>query len=134
MAAFGLRRGTRGLCCCEWGLLCSRGVRASHSRGFSYCGLWALEHMGSVVMAWGLGCLVAYGILVPGPGIEPVSPALQGGFLTMGPPGRSLLLVFFAASLSVTNPQKVSRIGSVNLLCPGQPSLHPYAWSIVYDT
>ena len=41
---------------------------------------------------------------------------------------------FFAASFSVTNPQKVSRIGSVNLLCPGQPSLHPYAWSIVYGT
>ena len=27
-------------------------------------------------------------ILVPGPGIEPMSPALQGGFLTTGAPGK----------------------------------------------
>ena len=30
----------------------------------------------------------------PGPGIEPVSPALAGGFLTTGPPGKSLSLPF----------------------------------------
>ena len=29
------------------------------------------------------------GILVPGPGIEPASLALQGGFSATGPPGRS---------------------------------------------
>ena len=28
------------------------------------------------------------GILVPGPGTEPASPALQGGLLTTGPPGK----------------------------------------------
>ena len=28
-------------------------------------------------------------ILVPGPVIEPVSPALEGGFLTTGSPGKS---------------------------------------------
>ena len=33
---------------------------------------------------------MAHGILVPWPGIEPVSPALQGRFLTTGPPGKSL--------------------------------------------
>ena len=27
---------------------------------------------------------------LPGPGIESVSPALAGGFLTTGPPGKSL--------------------------------------------
>ena len=27
---------------------------------------------------------------LPGPGIEPVSPALAGGFLTTAPPGKSL--------------------------------------------
>ena len=32
---------------------------------------------------------MAYGILVPPPGIEPPAPALQGGFLTTGPPGKS---------------------------------------------
>ena len=26
---------------------------------------------------------------LPGPGIEPVPPALAGGFLTTGPPGKS---------------------------------------------
>ena len=32
---------------------------------------------------------VASGILVPWPGIEPTSPALEGEFLTTGPPGKS---------------------------------------------
>ena len=31
----------------------------------------------------------ACGILVPGLGIEPVSPVLAGGFLTTLPPGKS---------------------------------------------
>ena len=34
-------------------------------------------------------CPVACGILVSGPGIEHSSPALEGGFLTTGPPGKS---------------------------------------------
>ena len=34
---------------------------------------------------------MACGILVSQPGIEPMSPALAGGFLTIGPPGKSLL-------------------------------------------
>ena len=42
-------------------------------------------------MVHGLSCPKACGILIPGPGIEPVSPALVGGFLTTGPPGKSLL-------------------------------------------
>ena len=33
--------------------------------------------------------LVGPGILVPRPGMEPTSPALGGGFLTPGPPGKS---------------------------------------------
>ena len=44
--------------------------------------LWQLS--GSVVGAGWLSCPVACGILVPRPGTEPVSPALQGGFLTPG--------------------------------------------------
>ena len=32
---------------------------------------------------------MAYGILVPRPGIKPTSPALQGEFLTTGPPRKS---------------------------------------------
>ena len=33
---------------------------------------------------------MACGILVPQPGIKPASPALEGRFLTTGPPGKSL--------------------------------------------
>ena len=34
--------------------------------------------------------LVAHGMWdLPRPGIEPMSPALAGGFLTTGPPGKS---------------------------------------------
>ena len=48
--------------------------------------LWCV---GSVVVAHGLSCATGCGILVPQPGIEPTSPALAGGFLTTGPPGKS---------------------------------------------
>ena len=37
----------------------------------------------------------------PGPGIEPVSPALAGGFLTTVPPGKSLKGFFKVAVLKV---------------------------------
>ena len=40
-------------------------------------------------MACGLRFLLACGILVPPPGIEPVYAVLQGRFLTTGPPGKS---------------------------------------------
>ena len=54
--------------------------------GLSSCDAWALEHVGSVVVARHLSFSMAYETLVPEPGIEPVSPALQGRFLTTGPP------------------------------------------------
>ena len=41
------------------------------------------------VVALRLSCSAACGILVPWSGIEPTSPALQGRFLTTGPPGTS---------------------------------------------
>ena len=44
---------------------------------------------GSVVIAHRLSCSVACGILVPWPGIEPMSFALQGRFLTTGSSGKS---------------------------------------------
>ena len=49
----------------------------------------------SVVVALGLSFPVACGILVPRPGIEPTYPALEGGLLTPGPPGKSQFLYFF---------------------------------------
>ena len=70
------RCGARALCC---------GVRAS----LPSCGVQASGHASSVVVACGLSCPAAFGILVPWPGIEPASPALQGGFFTTGWPGKS---------------------------------------------
>ena len=34
---------------------------------------------------------------LPGPGLQPVSPALAGGFLTTAPPGKSSLYIFTAS-------------------------------------
>ena len=59
------------------------------ARGLSSCDVQAPECTGSVVVAHGLRCPVACGILVPLPGIKPASSALEGGFLTTGPPGKS---------------------------------------------
>ena len=53
-------------------LLLSTGSRRT---GFSSCGTWALLLCG----IWDL----------PGPGLEPVSPALAGRFSTTVPPGKS---------------------------------------------
>ena len=58
----------------------------------SSCGSRAPKHLGSVVKAHGLSCSEACGILVPPRGIKlSTSPALQGGFLTTGPPEKSLV-------------------------------------------
>ena len=51
-------------------------------------------HMGSVIVAHGLDCPVARGILVHRSGTEPVLPTLAGGFSTTGPPGKSLPCLF----------------------------------------
>ena len=62
--------------------------------GFPLVVAWgrgAPEHVGSVAVACRLSFPTACGILVPQPGIEPTSPALEGRFLTTGPPGKSLL-------------------------------------------
>ena len=83
-----LQRAGATLCC---------GARASlHCGGFSCCGAWALGTQASVVAACGLRSCGTWAQLLrgmwdlPGPGIEPMSPALAGGFLTTVPPGKSL--------------------------------------------
>ena len=50
----------------------------------------ALECVGSVVVVPRLSCPAECEILVPRPGIKPVSPKLAGRFLTTGPSGKSL--------------------------------------------
>ena len=61
---------------------------------FSRCGARAPEHTDLVDIALCLGCSAVCGILVTQPGIEPVSPALQNGFLTTGAPGKSQNIAF----------------------------------------
>ena len=65
-----------------WALCCGMQIFASF-------GVQAPELRISVVTVLGLSYLTAYRILVPRPGIGPSSPALEGGFLTMGPPRKS---------------------------------------------
>ena len=80
--------------------------RAFHCGGFSCCGARALGTLTSVDVALRLSscgsralehrlssCGTQAHLIcgmwdVPGPGIEPVSPALAGGFLTTAPPGK----------------------------------------------
>ena len=81
--------------CGEWGLLSCCGERASHWGGFSVCRTWALGTQASFIVACGLSSWGTWAYLphstwnLPRPGIEPVSPALAGGFLSHGPPGNS---------------------------------------------
>ena len=90
--------------CCAWAfsscseqglttLCCS--AQASYCGGFSCCRARALGAQASVVVARRLSSCGAQAKMpcgmrdLPGPGLEPVSPALAGGFLTTAPPGKS---------------------------------------------
>ena len=93
--------------CSEWGLLTSCGTQASHCDGFSSCGAQAvgtqvsaaagrgLSGCGSLALEHRLNSCGAWAWLLcslwdpPGPGLEPVPPALAGGFFTTEPPGKS---------------------------------------------
>ena len=68
--------------------LSSCDAQASHCSGFSCCDAQALGVPASAVVAHRLSCSVACGNL-PGPGTEPVSPALAGILFTTGPPRKS---------------------------------------------
>ena len=57
----------------------SLGLPGSRAHGLSSCGVWTW----SPCSMWNL----------PGSGIKPISPALAGGFLTTGPPGKSSSLI-----------------------------------------
>ena len=56
--------------------------------GLSSCDSWALQHRLRSCGAWTylLRCMWD----LPGSGLEPVSPALAGRFLTTAPPGKCL--------------------------------------------
>ena len=74
-------------------LLSSCVVLRSCGSRLSSCGMRALEHVGASVKACGPSCPTAYGTLGPRPGIEPTSLALEGGFLTTGPPALPTFLI-----------------------------------------
>ena len=73
-------------------------------------GIFSLWHMGSALRCAGfslievyrLSCPIACGIWVPPTGIEPISPALQGRFLTTAPPGNSLTSLFRSVKMCTT--------------------------------
>ena len=85
--------------CSEQGLLSSCSLRAPHCSGFSCwraralgrsgfssCGSWA---PGRAFSSCGTQALLLHGVWdIPGPGMEPGSPALAGKFLTTEPPHR----------------------------------------------
>ena len=64
--------------------------------GFSICGTWALERR---LSSCDTRALLLHGTWdLPGPGLEPVSLALAGRFLTTVPPGKSFFFVYFISS------------------------------------
>ena len=63
----------------------------------------------------GLSCPLACGILVPQPGIQPASPALEGRFLTPGPPGKSLFSLF-----CLVKPHSCFKVQQVTGSCWGK--------------
>ena len=72
--------------------LSSCGAQASliAVHGLSSCRAQAQypQHMGTIVMVYRFSCPTTCGILIPRPRIEPMSPAMEGGFLTTGPAGK----------------------------------------------
>ena len=97
-----------GLCCCAWASL-QWPTTGSRVHGLSGCGTWA----------WLWPCST----WDPWPGIEPASPALEGGFLTTKSPGeisssvQSLFATLWTAacqaSLSITNSQSLLKLTSI---------------------
>ena len=104
----------------EWGLLSSCGARTSHRRGFSRCEAQALGARASVVAAWGLSSCGALAQLLrsmwelPGPGIEPVSPVLAGGFFITEPPGKPI------TSVLIKGGRRIRDKGNVTTEAEGQ--------------
>ena len=62
------------------------------AHGLSSCGSQALERR---LSSCGAQAQLLHGMWdLPGPGLEPMSPALAGGFLTTVPPGKSEHIIF----------------------------------------
>ena len=85
------------------------------ARGLSSCGSWALEHR---LSSCGARSSLIRGLWdLPGLGLEPVSPALVGGFFT-APPGKSgmpflnwMTIIAPASGSAITRPSAFSEGG-----------------------
>ena len=83
MAVLGLRFLCEGfLQLRQAGATLHRSARASHYRGLSCCGAQAPDAQAQQLWLCSMWDL-------PRPGLEPVSPALAGGFSTTAPPGKA---------------------------------------------
>ena len=73
--------------------LCSCGAQGPERVGSVVCGSRALVEARGL-SSCGTRAYLPRGVwdLSPQPGIEPASPALEGGFFTTGPPGKFLSL------------------------------------------
>ena len=108
--------------CVEQGATLRCSAHASHGGGFSCCQARALGAWALVVVARGLSncgsralerrlssCGAQASLLrgmwyLPEPGLEPVSPALAGGFLTTAPPGKPRNVFLSFIFLRSTHP------------------------------
>ena len=69
---------------------------------------------------------------LPGPGLEPVSPALAGGFLTTAPPGKSQEGVFY--SLHTCNIFSLSKVlRNLIMLCLGEVLFMLFVPGVYWD-
>ena len=97
------------------------GVRASHCDDFSCCRAQVLDLVLKSHGPWAFDRDVWD---LPRPGIKPVSPALAGGFLTTGPPGKSRKLGFIDTDTGVSVLHAFYIVGTVlnNLMFPQSAS------------
>ena len=78
--------------CSLWWLLLLRSTGSRHV-GFGSCGSRALECR---LSSYGARAQLFHSMWdLLGPGLEPVFPALAGGFSTTAPPGKSLFFAYF---------------------------------------
>ena len=98
-------------------------LRSTGSRhvGFSSCGSRALEHR---LSSCGTQAELLRGMWnLPRPGLEPVSPALAGGFLTTAPSGKPLLQDFFFQFYVLYNDFLLWKNVNLDPLLPSFPIL-----------
>ena len=91
---------------------------------FIWLGSFSLWLRESSVARRGLSRSQAWWILVPQPRIKPASSALRGGFLTTGPPGKSLYAVFLGVHKFSVAESWVPQSHQQRVRQPISPLLH----------